>query len=809
MEQWLNLLIQVAKPVFTTLVYTGTNTLLNSLQEDFKSQQKSQTKLFLNSLGIREEKATGIQEFIQEFTSNLDLTNWNAQESFDEERILKQQLAAQQYQTISKLADRIQETTLKLPELQKTLENWPLRLFPEQILESRSHQDPIPLRIFLAFPNISCTSDECCLAKQEIEPILSQGLREFLSQNYSLHSQISPTEFLGGAWSDRGFHGEASIKALFGILKSVPTLILETEIENNSLNFRMAYWGLQQEKYCYETIFKFSYKTFLEESAKARALKWKETQDKLLALGKPREEIERLGGDNAINLAILEEVEALKTAGIDLEELNFSYRINRKDFEALCQFLSLCHCLIAGWIADIYYLIYYNIPPHLPEWLPQLSQMIADKQSLDAIARTTVLIYREIFKSLANEKSDRLPELALQLAQSLVSLSDCALAKEQVYYSLQMWLQQRQLSQLSTLETILTTEDREYLESLKTCLSKLEDESGVTHLEGILKATENQFSNTLVNGKVNQRIKFALSRTLTDISGKVSSLAINSDEPKLAIEIDNNRLELWSLDKKNAQLSSTQKLAGHSGKVLSVAFSPDGQILASSDKTPQRSHIKIWDLQTGKPQRSLFGHKQAIHSLAIGFWQLENKPFLASGSHKIKLWDLQTGESFLTLFGHKELVYSLAISRDGQTLASGSKDKTVRIWDLRTGDLLNTLAGHHSCVKTVAVSPDGQMLVSGSDDATIKLWQLKTGKLLHTFQGHRGAVRAIAIAPNCQYLISASQDTTIKIWHLHKRNLLQTLNSHNSAVNVLAIAPDGCTLISGSEDKTIKIWRTL
>ncbi|MGK7875336.1 MAG: WD40 repeat domain-containing protein [Xenococcaceae cyanobacterium] len=803
MEQWFNLLLQVAKPVFTTLVYTGASSILSEIQDELKNEQKHQTKLVLNSLGIEEKKVRGIQDFIQDVTSIELADSEDRQPSFQEEKALQQQLVADKRKTLLEIAAKARETTLQLPEVNKTLEHWPLRLFPSQLLESRRHDGPIPLRIFIAPPKVPFEGfDEIGLGTQEIEQRLAQGLREFLSQHYSLHCKVRPTEFLGGAWDSKHFHGESSIKTLFWMLKGEPTLILESEIEGDYLNLRMAYWGLGQEKYCYETIFKLCYREFIEESAKARALKWKETRDKLLALGKKPEEINRLGGDNAINLAILEEAEELQAAGIDIRELTFDYQVNRKDFEALCQFFSICHCLVAGWVADIHYLVHYDLSLRLPELLPQLVKDVPEQKSLQAVIRTTVLIYQDVLKALARERPYWGPELALKLAQSLNNLPDKSLAKEQVDYSLQLWLQQHQLSKLEevqAMESTITLEDQEYLETLKACLSVLGDEQGVAQVQDLLRAI----------AQLKHQRHFSLGHTFTGVSGKVSSLAISSDGQSLFSGGDRSTIELWRLDRRSSKTSPGQMLTGHSGEVLTFTLSSDGHTLASSDKTEQRSYIKIWNLQTGKLHRTLFGHKKPIRSLAISSWKEgSNQQFIASGSHKIKLWDIQTGEPFQTLFGHKQWVYSLAISVDGQTLISGSEDKTVRIWNLRTGDLVGTLTGHQRCVRSVTISFDGRTLVSGSDDKTIKLWDLGTGKLLHTFTGHSGAVQAVAISPNRQHLISGSEDKTIKIWNLNTGELLQTLTGHSEAVGAIAISPDGQILASGSGDKTIKIWRT-
>src|SRR6266446_990935 len=157
-----------------------------------------------------------------------------------------------------------------------------------------------------------------------------------------------------------------------------------------------------------------------------------------------------------------------------------------------------------------------------------------------------------------------------------------------------------------------------------------------------------------------------------------------------------------------------------------------------------------------------------------------------------------------TLTGHESYVWSVAISADGQTLASGSFDKTIKLWNLKTGNLLRTLTGHKNHVVSVAISADGQMLASGSFDKTIKLWNLKTGDLLCTLTEHENTVVSVAISADGQTLASGSWDKTIKLWNLKTGDLLCTLTEHENTVVSVAISADGQTLASGSWDKTIK-----
>lgn len=822
MNQWLNLFVQVSKPILTTLVYTGTNSFLNTIQEELKHQQKHQSKLMLDSLGIKEQQVAEMQDLLKNIGSVFGLIDVD-QERLTEEykQELRQQFILQQQQNLSQLAERSpQKALLQLPEIQKTLDNWPLRLLPAQLQESYSSHTTPPLRIFLVPPKVPFQGFETIdLQAQEIEQKLAQGLREFLSQNYSSLSRVRPTEFLGGAWQSQNFHGEASIKILFEMLQAQPTLILESDIEGDYLNFRMAYWGLGQDKYCYKTIFKLAYRELMEESAQARALKWKDTRDKLLALGKSAEEVNRFGGDNAINLAIWEEAEQLQAAGIDITKLNFEYRVNRQDLETLCQFLSICQSVVAGWVADIYYLIHADLTPHLPQILPQLLKKdVFEPKSLQRAFQTTLSIYNDVFGTLVSQKPYYLPTLTLKLARSLTNLPDKSRALEQIYNSFQSWLKHCQLASveeddLNQIKLFLTPKDEEYLENLKICLGTFGDEPGLREVQNLLS----KLKSLKLQAQPSQLTNYSLLHTFTSASA-INSLLINQDGKISIASSDGDTIDLQCLDLRSCQLASSIKLPSHTGEIGTFAFSCDGQTIVSSDCSEQRSYLKIWNLQTGKLQRTLLGHRQPIRSLAISPRTSEShRQFIASGSHKIKLWDLQTGESFQTFFGHREWVSCLAISPDARILISGSEDKTIRMWHLPTGNFLRTLKGHRGKIRTLAISPDGQTLISGSDDRTIKLWDLETGNLLHTFTGHFGAVSTMAVwqhpqsqsAPNHNYLITGSEDKTIKIWQLQSKQLLKTLVGHTEPVRAIALSTDGQILVSGSEDKTMKIWRAV
>jgi WD40 repeat protein len=812
MEQWLNLFVKVAVPLFKTLVYSGTNTVLSSLQTELKNQQKEQQKQLLTNLGIEtdnhsQEESKNLESFgqAQDLITSVSATylEFKSQLFYQEKNQQKEQFN-QRRETLLKLAIYQRETTLRLPEVQQSFEHWPLRLFPCQLLESSPTSQPIPLRIFLAPPQINWqySQEQKTFETSEVERILAQGIRNFVQNSYGSHNSLRPIEFLGGAWKSSNFYGESSIKAMFWMLKSQPTLVLESEIVGEQLIFRCAYWNLGQEHYFYKTIWQLSYQDFLQKLAQKRALEWQKNRDKLLKLGKDQETISRLGGTNEINLAIFEEVEKLRAAEIDIKNLSVAYQISYQDLKSLLKFLTFCHCLVTGWLADLHYLINNDVAPIFPQSLPQLIEQYSEHQLDLDLVETTVSLYQEVLQTLGQERAYWLPELTLKLAKSLIHLPDKSLAEKQLQYSLKLWLEQRHLSSLEKIQDLETiqaefiAQERAYLEMLQECFIKLGNQQKVNQLHKILTRFDLEKKPRLLPVPLH----FSRANSFSIPSSRITCLLTNTEQQTLISLKEDNIIELWRMTEENLLLS--QQLNHQSGQVLALAVTPDGQNLVSSVLTKQRSYLKVWDLATGKLKETLFGHKQPIYSLLIS----QDGETIFSASHKIKLWNLKTGKSFQTLFGHKKWVTSLGISQKGQFLITGSQDTTVRIWNLQNGELIRTLKGHQGSVTQVLVTANEEIVISGSEDKTIKLWDIKTGKLWQTFSAHSGAINAMILSKSSQYLISGSKDTTIKIWDLQTRRCLQTLTGHSSAITTLNLSSDEQILLSSSQDHTLTTW---
>lgn len=735
-----------------------------------------------------------IPQAIQAFVEIAHTLKPKEDTGFEQEKLLQKQLAAYHRETQLEVAKKQRDTALKLPEVHKILDNWPLRLYPAQILESHLDYGRTPLKIFIAPPQVKFdefehNTDETA----DIETMLAEGLREFINKNYSLHHPIRPTEFLAGAWDSKRFHSESSIKALFGTLKTEPVLILESEKDGDYLNFRIAYWGLGQANYYYKTITRIPYKEIIQQSARNRALEWRKVRDELLNLGEDIAEINQFGKDNVVNLAILEKAEKWQSQGIDIGKLGFKYQVNHQDFEALCQVLITCHSLVTAWVADIYHLVHHDVAPLLPELLPNLLQDACDMQSIQAIATG----YQQVYQALEKERVYWIPELALQLAHSLAHLPDRTWSQTQVDYSILTWLDLHQVSvtefahPLEAMQSAIRIEDEDYIQKLKEYFLTINDQQNLIEVEKLLTAIAHlKLKRTFTTPDQ--------SYTLTGNLGKVTSVAINPEGELLISGCTEQNVNIWDLHKGNF----IKTMAGNLGEVSSVAISPNGDLLAVGSCEHPRSNVKVWNLKTGQLLHTLLGHQKPVNVVVIS----PDGQILASGSNKIKIWNLHKGDRICTLW-HSSAVHAIAISPDGTILASGSSDTKIRLWNPQTGDPLRTFVGHTGDVKSITMSPDGQLLFSGSSDTTIKIWHLLTGKLLYTLTGHTAAITSLAISHDGQTLFSSSVDTTIKIWRIPTCETIQTLTGHSQTVNTIALSPDGKMLASGSADQTIKIWQ--
>ena len=214
-----------------------------------------------------------------------------------------------------------------------------------------------------------------------------------------------------------------------------------------------------------------------------------------------------------------------------------------------------------------------------------------------------------------------------------------------------------------------------------------------------------------------------------------------------------DRVKLW--DKGTGDL--VQEF-WESAEAMAVAFSPvDGARLVCgfANGIARMYHVNDGYLM------GLRGHTDLIYSVAFS----PDGSLVATGSRDgtVRLWNESTGEEVGRLEGHGNYVYSVTFSANGEYLASGGRDHRIRIWDVVTGDEVRQIDTDQE-VQSVSFSPDGTLLASasGRNHGFIRLWDAATGEEVHLLDSNRFGARSVAFSPDGSYIIFGAGDRTVR-----------------------------------------------
>jgi WD40 repeat protein/transcriptional regulator with XRE-family HTH domain len=287
----------------------------------------------------------------------------------------------------------------------------------------------------------------------------------------------------------------------------------------------------------------------------------------------------------------------------------------------------------------------------------------------------------------------------------------------------------------------------------------------------------------------------------------VTSVAFNPDGKTVLSGSLDRTLVVWDV----ATGRPIRHLSGHTDAVNAVAFSPDGKTALSGAGTvngffrtaPEQSVI-LWDVATGQVIRRFEGHTGPV--LTVAFSPNGKTALSGSADTTLILWGLASGAEIRRLDGHTDAVNAVAYSPDGKTALSSAADTTLLLWDVASGQLIRRFTAQASIVNAAAFSPDGRTALSGAVDGTLTLWDVGTGQITGRFTGHTSAVTTVVFSPDGKTALSGSLDRTLILWDVASGQVIRRFVGHTNALNAVAFSHDGKTALSGSYDRTLIVW---
>ena len=259
-----------------------------------------------------------------------------------------------------------------------------------------------------------------------------------------------------------------------------------------------------------------------------------------------------------------------------------------------------------------------------------------------------------------------------------------------------------------------------------------------------------------------------LGKPLQGHQGGVFSVAVSPDDMRMASGGQDRTIIIWDVESKQIVF----ELVKHTGNVNCVCFSLDGKRLASGSNSDGTA--VIWDTKTGTVLTTLVVHWQGIGDavLSVAF-SPDGQQLASATSHGfIQVYRTDNGELLLQFKAHESWVCGIVWSPDDHTLISASWDKTVKFWNSSTGRQIGQpCTGHTELICSLAITSDGSFIATASNDKTIRVWSTKTHQQIGRPLEHPNKVTCVAMSTDGALLASGRLDEKLCLWSI--KNMLQ------------------------------------
>jgi WD40 repeat protein len=281
----------------------------------------------------------------------------------------------------------------------------------------------------------------------------------------------------------------------------------------------------------------------------------------------------------------------------------------------------------------------------------------------------------------------------------------------------------------------------------------------------------------------------------------VEAVAVSKDGQWIAAAVDHD-VKVFAYVSGEPQFVHT----AHGKTVRAVALSPNNEFVASAGDDRR---VKIFHILSQRQALSLYGFRDKVESLAYS----PDGSILAAGGgaqdSQIILFDTTTGVEVKALAGHESAVKGVCFSPDGNLIASSSEDRRMTVWDWKKNRSVKVYQAHDRIVEAVAWSPNGEFIATASEDKTLKLWDVRGFKdnAIIKLSRHTAQIRGVTFTPDSRFLISVSRDGQIIIWEVPSGRIVEEFLGHGGkGLNDVCVTSDGKAFLTAGSDGLVKVW---